>query len=90
MIFHVYGHDQCPFCVKAKNLLTSKGEEFSYYDVKQDQSAYNFIDSLFGEGERKTVPQIFVGEKGQLHRIGGYEQLVSYLRDAEYSDDIFA
>jgi glutaredoxin 3 len=65
----IYTRFACPYCVRAKMLLTDKGVEFEEHDV------------TFG-GERKremlerapgsrTVPQIFIGDT----HVGGCDDL---------------
>lgn len=65
----IYSKFTCPFCVRAKRLLSSKG-------VK-----YNEIDITLGGAKRaemvgraphaRTVPQIFIGD---IH-VGGSDEL---------------
>lgn len=63
----VYGKDNCPFCVKAKELLESKGMDYQYVDIDKIS-----IDTLwFRSQDYKTVPQIFMDES----HVGGYEEL---------------
>jgi len=59
----------CPYCVRAKDLLTRRGVSFQEVLVEEDD------DSAWVDLERrsgmKTMPQIFFG--GEL--IGGYSEL---------------
>ena len=65
----VYSGPNCPYCVRAKQLLTKKGAAFTDYDVKADQAKF---DEMLGKsGGRKTIPQIFIN--GQ--HIGGCDDL---------------
>ena len=65
----VYSMQNCPFCVKAKNLLTQRGVS---YDVEMiDDWSDEQWDQFAKKSGMKTVPQIYVD--GQL--IGGYTQL---------------
>lgn len=59
----------CPFCVKAKNLLTQRGIEYKVEMIDEwtDQQWDDFVKKT----GMKTVPQIFVDDK----LIGGYTQL---------------
>ena len=62
----------CPFCKKAKELLTSKGLEFEEITLGKDATSVS-LAALSGAG---TVPQIFIdGEK-----IGGSEDLEKFLK----------
>lgn len=59
----------CPYCTKAKALLTQRGLTFDV--VMIDEWPDQQWDDLVKKSGMKTVPQIFVGEK----LIGGYTQL---------------
>lgn len=65
----VYSGPNCPYCVRAKQLLTKKGAAFTDYDVKADSA--KFDEMLAKSGGRKTIPQIFIN--GQ--HIGGCDDL---------------
>jgi len=65
----VYSTTYCPFCVRAKALLRSKGVEFEEIDVGDDPQAREQMVEL--SGGRRTVPEIFVNGK----IIGGYDEL---------------
>lgn len=78
MSYIVYGKPNCPFCDKAKNLLESKGKEYVYVDVSENQDAYNYLVS---NGFR-SVPQVFLKGKSDdstLVHVGGYEGLLKAL-----------
>ena len=71
----VYSKNHCPFCDKAKHLLTQKNIPFDVVNIDQDQDAREW---LIGQGHR-TAPQIYLGEN--LFVEGGYQGL------AKLSDD---
>ena len=65
----VYSKDYCPYCVKAKNLLTKKGVAFEEIDITNDLKKQ---EEMLAKAEgRRTVPQIFINDKS----IGGYDDL---------------
>ncbi|WP_320666496.1 glutaredoxin 3 [Prochlorococcus sp. MIT 1307] len=65
----IYTWQSCPFCMRAKSLLTSKGVDYIEYAIDGDQAARRAMaDRADG---RTTVPQIFIDEKG----IGGCDEL---------------
>lgn len=70
----VYSGPNCPYCVRAKQLLQKKGAAFTDYDVKADGA--KFDEMLSKSGGRKTIPQIFINDK----HIGGCDDL--YALDA--------
>jgi len=65
----VYSKPQCPYCDKAKHLLTSLGLQYEEKVVTKDLS----IDELFKAlGKQvKTIPQIVMNDT----HIGGYNEL---------------
>lgn len=71
----VYSKEICPYCVRAKKLLTKKGVEFTEIDIsKQPELRDLMIQRANG---RQTVPQIFINDK----HVGGCDDL--YALDAE-------
>ena len=59
----------CPFCVRAKKLLSDRGIPFQEILVSEEDDAQ--WDSLFKLSGLRTMPQIFVGER----LVGGFTQL---------------
>ena len=69
----IFGAPTCPYCDKAKALLTERGIPFTYHDVDASEDAF---DSLFAlVGTWKTVPQIFVNGE----HVGGFDDLKEML-----------
>ncbi|NNM50832.1 MAG: glutaredoxin 3 [Pseudomonadales bacterium] len=64
----VYTTPICPYCVRAKALLTRKGVSFSEVDVSQDHDRRAWLIEKTG---KRTVPQIFIGDQP----IGGSDDL---------------
>jgi glutaredoxin len=52
----VYTKDYCPYCVKAKSLLSSLGAEFTEVDVTNDPDMFM---KIYEKSHMRTVPQIF-------------------------------
>ena len=65
----VYSTSYCPFCIRAKALLKSKGVAFTEIDVTDDPAMREKMVVL--AGGRRTVPEIFIN--GRI--IGGYDEL---------------
>src|SRR6202050_917945 len=65
----VYTTTFCPFCVRAKSLLKSKGVAFEEIDVTEDAALRQKMVEL--SGGRRTVPEIFIDGK----IVGGYDEL---------------
>ncbi|MGH7949865.1 MAG: glutaredoxin 3 [Candidatus Binataceae bacterium] len=77
----IYTTSYCPFCVRAKMLLNSKGVEFEEINVSNDPELRAKLIEM--SGGRRTVPEIFIDQK----IIGGYEELRA-LDDAGKLDDL--
>ena len=69
----IYSTPICNFCKLAKNLLESKGIEFTEYQVGKDIDK-DKLEEKVGNTVR-TVPQIFVDDK----YIGGYQELERWM-----------
>jgi glutaredoxin 3 len=65
----VYSTSYCPYCLRAKALLRSKGVEFEDIDVTDDPELRARMVKL--AGGRRTVPEIFIN--GEI--IGGCDEL---------------
>jgi glutaredoxin len=66
----VYSKSNCPFCVKAKHLLTTKNIEFKTVNIEEDSESREW---LIAQGH-KAVPQIYKDD--QLFVEGGYQGLI--------------
>jgi glutaredoxin 3 len=58
----------CPYCARARNLLTAKGAAFEEIDIDAHAGAR---EEMMTRSGRHTVPQIFVGN----NHIGGSDEL---------------
>lgn len=76
----VYSKNNCPFCVKAKNLLTIKGVDFEEVKIDENPAARDFV---LGEGHR-SVPQIYAN--GKLLVEGGFQGLEK--QNQEFFDNL--
>ena len=72
----VYTSDWCPYCRRAKTLLTGKNVSFSEINVEDD---LKFREEMIARSNRRTVPQIFIGDK----HVGGCEDLFELDRSGE-------
>ncbi len=73
----IYSSMFCPFCHRAKALLTAKGAEFNEIDVDMDPNAR--LEMLSRANGGRTVPQIFIGD----HHVGGSDDLAALERSGE-------
>ena len=72
----VYTSDWCPYCQRAKGLLTQKRVIFSEINVEEDG---RFREEMIARSNRRTVPQIFIGDK----HVGGCDDLFELDRSGE-------
>ena len=72
----VYVADWCPYCQRAKSLLQEKNVIFNEINVEEDEAAR---EQMITRSKRRTVPQIFVGDK----HVGGCDELLALDRSGE-------
>lgn len=65
----MYATGWCPYCARARALLESKSVAFEEIDVEALPEAR--AEMVARSGGRRTVPQIFIGER----HIGGSDDL---------------
>jgi glutaredoxin 3 len=65
----MYSTGWCPYCDRARALLERKGVTFR--EVKVDEDAGQRDAMLKRTGGRRTVPQIFIGDR----HVGGFDDL---------------
>lgn len=61
----------CPYCIRAKQILKSKGVE-QIEEIRVDTNPDERVKMMEITG-RRTVPQIFIGET----HVGGHDDLVA-------------
>ena len=64
----IYGNNACPYCGAARMLLTKKGIDFEDVLINVDADKREEMERLSG---RRSVPQIFVGDR----HVGGFDEL---------------
>lgn len=67
----VYTKAFCPYCTRAKTLLDRKGADFSEIDVTMDRAGFDAM--VARAGGRRTVPQVFIGDR----HVGGSDDLAA-------------
>ena len=66
----IYTWAYCPYCIRAKQLLDSKGVQYTEYVIDGDEAARTAMVQRGSDGKR-SVPQIFINE---VH-VGGNDDL---------------
>jgi glutaredoxin 3 len=72
----MYVSDWCPYCERAKSLLTQKNVVFSEINVEDDAKSR---EEMMARSNQRTVPQIFIGDK----HVGGCDDLFALDRSGE-------
>jgi glutaredoxin 3 len=72
----VYTSGWCPYCQRAKNLLSQKKVVFNEINVEDD---VKIREEMIARSNRNTVPQIFIGDK----HVGGCDDLIELDRSGE-------
>jgi glutaredoxin 3 len=73
----MYSTAFCGYCQRARGLFERKGVAFR--EIKVDENAGERDVMLKRSGGRRTVPQIFIGER----HVGGYDDLAALDRSGE-------
>jgi len=64
----MYGNDICPYCGAARMLFKKKGIDVTEIAVRKGTPLF---DEMVEKSGRRTVPQIFIGER----HVGGFDDL---------------
>lgn len=67
----IYTGAACPYCDRAKMLLQRKG--VTYQEIRVDRDPEGFSVMLERSGGRRSVPQIFIGER----HVGGFDDMAA-------------
>jgi glutaredoxin 3 len=73
----MYSTGFCGYCDRARALLQRKGVTVT--EIKVDEDASQREAMLKRSGGRRTVPQIFIGER----HVGGFDELAALERAGE-------
>lgn len=79
-VIEMYTTAICPYCVAAKNVLKSKGLEYS--EIRIDSDPAKLAEMLDRSQGRRTVPQIFING---IH-VGGHDDLVAADRSGRLAE----
>lgn len=73
----IYTWSRCPYCIRAKGLLDSKGVKYTEYCIDGDEDARDKMRQR-AKG-RSSLPQIFIGDR----HIGGCDDLYALESEGE-------
>lgn len=72
----VYSKERCPYCMRAKQLLDTKGVVYTEIDVTKDDAKR---EEMMAKSRARTLPQIFINDKP----IGGFDSLYALNKSGE-------
>ena len=72
----LYVSDWCPYCERAKGLLTQKNVVFNEINIEEQPM---FREDMIARSKQRTVPQIFIGDQ----HVGGCDDLFELDRSGE-------
>ena len=75
----IYSSDYCPYCIRAKQLLTSKSVGFKELVV---DGAPELRTEMMVKSRQRTVPQIWIDD---VH-VGGCDELFALERQGKLSE----
>lgn len=73
----IYTKFACPYCVRAKTLLSKKGVEFEEFDITL--GGPKRAEMLERAPDARTVPQVFIGD----YHVGGSDDLAALDREGK-------
>lgn len=75
--FKVICWTDCPFCIKAKDLLIEKNKQFEYCSIDHSSELLAYYKTIYNHN---TVPIVIIKEEGVDDKlIGGYTELKQLL-----------
>ena len=75
MDIKVYGADWCPDCVNAKNFLSSKGVDFEYIIITNNDEAITFLEKA--NNGKRIIPTLVVD--GEIYTNPGISGLIKII-----------
>jgi glutaredoxin 3 len=75
----IYTTTTCPYCIRAKKVLSAKSVDYQEIDVSNDPDTRKYLVEATGQ---RTVPQIFIAGKS----IGGCDDMIALDRQGKLDD----
>jgi len=79
-MIEIFGKPQCPFCDRAIALCEQRGYKFTYKSLGTDFGREEMLEMF---PTARTFPQIRIKDEN----IGGYDQLVEYVKHGNFWKD---
>ena len=75
MDIKIYGADWCPDCVNTKNFLSSKGIDFEYIVITNNDEAITFLEKV--NNGKRIIPTLVVD--GKIYTNPGISGLIKII-----------
>ena len=75
MDIKIYGADWCPDCVNAKNFLSSKGIDFEYIIITNNDEAIAFLEKV--NNGKRIIPTLDID--GEIYTNPGISKLIKII-----------
>ena len=76
MNIKIYGADWCPDCVNTKNFLNSKGIEFEYIVITDNDEAIAFLEKV--NNGKRIIPTLLID--GEIYTNPGINGLMNIFK----------
>ena len=76
----MFARESCSFCVKAGDLLHKTGADYKVINFEDEQR--DVLEEIKKAHDWPTVPMIFYRNADHIEFVGGYTDLVEYLKNA--------
>uniref|UniRef100_A0AAU8GGP2 Thioredoxin domain n=2 Tax=unclassified Seunavirus TaxID=2494210 RepID=A0AAU8GGP2_9CAUD len=77
--FIIYGKDNCPHCVRAKEFAKAKGLEFMYMTLDKNYTKEELVAKC-APVIPTTVPRIFMEDDVSTRYIGTADEFIDFVR----------
>lgn len=78
-VFVIYGKDNCPHCVRAKEFAKSKGLNFMYMTLNKSYTKEELVAKC-APVVPTTVPRVFMEEDGGERYIGTADEFIAFVK----------
>jgi len=79
MNYILFAKKECPFCIKAEDLLKTHDLNYSMVNFQEDQS--DILQEIKNAYDWGTVPMIFARDADSIKFVGGFTDLVRFLEN---------
>ncbi len=77
MRYILFVKETCPFCIKARDMLSERKIPFKEVVFQEDQ--LGMLEEIKDAYSWRTVPMIFYRDENKVEFVGGYTDLVEYV-----------